>query len=579
MKLNLRKALLIVLIGSISKSQIGAANVNASVPVVAANPTGQIFPDGEIWGIPGKEIAFTASPSQIKLLNLGSVNATNGIVFRDVRIANSVVKIKYNPLNDQISLVLPKSPVAPSGIVSLFFKDRPFANVGIYNVPQQDVEILVLSNSKIANDKDAKNAILKNIDSALSLYISREDADRVRLNSLQKLYSNLNNSGNIIRRSESIKTLGISSSGAKVCGKWITSVSGIDDAFLGILKESGLLVGDNTDIKVDPTGSLIPSAESKNIISFPSDETDKKQWNRVILSTIGLNDKFYEQFRIKNFDKYPVFILDTSQASLDNYTANGRVIFHNSGPVNYKVINHGYPMGQIINMVSQSRIKAENINVCNERNCSVMKIVEAICSISNLAEENESSPVINLSMGSLDESVILRDSILDGLSSNVSFVVSSGNSDSCPSGIQICAHYPASSPILNAMEGFYSVGSMSIVYPWVSISTSSYDRNGKNITKFKTLASQNNLLSSSMGSRIVVSAPRIYAPGYFYLRNNKGEYRFYGGTSFSAPVVSTAIALYRSCVSRGILGPKPDDIGRSISPILNLSNLLSFCMN
>lgn len=346
-----------------------------------------------------------------------------------------------------------------------------------------------------------------------------------------------------------------------ICGKYVYRIGNV------IPEQKDLINGySSSNLYVNPTGALWPTGESSSVASFSMDEVYK--YSKL------QNLKNSERWQPKNNAEVVIHVMDTASNGMDNYK------YVKTGPAEQKSVltGHGKVIGDVINTISGylgfRNIDVDYLNVCDENGCDDFEILERICLIAEQSNQDTKRSnsratrhIINMSFGSAEEQAMLRDAIVDALSSNVSIVLSYGNVSTCnnyyersgiiPSDKNRCSQYPAD---------YFNSTSFKGLWDKLSIRNG---LNGKSL-RGRPVSTKNDLIIergvyvvgseykgvfqekvNRMGSEYRNAFMTLAAPAAFKMLGE--ELRV--GTSFSAAYVSVGLGMWRSCDAKNQLGP------------------------
>lgn len=237
-----------------------------------------------------------------------------------------------------------------------------------------------------------------------------------------------------------------------------------------------------------------------------------------------------------------VMVIDTGRPGTDIYRAPlpARYVYPEDSRASvYETKTDGH--GAVIHELLSRLVPAARIihtDACPAGSCGLQNVIFGLCAAAQETAESGRPMVVNLSLHSIVDSVLLKGALEDVTSAGVWVVVSYGNRDAenegCGKTPEIpCTAYPADWLHLGEAPPFH--GRVVSVAGWLN------SLGGVRIDR-----------SADYNRAVVSVPPTVSAQGnYWVMYRSEGWLRPYAGTSFAAPVVTAALAMWLSdqCVA------------------------------
>lgn len=338
------------------------------------------------------------------------------------------------------------------------------------------------------------------------------------------------------------------------------------------------------------TGGLIGPAtlgQPADTVLPGSGFRDPEERNRVSYDSVGLIDVLTRRSDIPSLSKVEVLILDSAASTGGQITDKREPKLIPIGSTSIYSVGHGSMIYQLIAGRDRGILKSRNsvkvIEVCGSVDCAADKVIQELCLAAQRAKSG-AQIVVNVSFSSAFENLLLKRAIEAAVRSGVAVVTGYGNDDHCDNrnltDVDYCNGYPADfSPDLKrtGQVGFYSVGAIEPHNNPVETGASGQVMfNGK----VDRRDFQRGMESKMNQGRFAVfretatlAEPDIYAPGQFWMkpivnysgRNLHNGMSVYAGTSFSAPLVTAIVAIWKEKCGQGKAWPQVREISRVIS--------------
>lgn len=265
--------------------------------------------------------------------------------------------------------------------------------------------------------------------------------------------------------------------------------------------------------------------------------------------------------------KAHVFVIDTLSESGEDAAGLSEVEI--SGQ-NLVTRGHGEWIKYLITDESRGiapRAEISELNACGPESCKLYEVIDALCQAGRLsADERKKAEgkrvIVNASFATPYNNILLKAAIRDAVHAGVAVVTAFGNNDRCPAN--------------NEQEDFYTLSDYCNAYPadWIQeldgrstigalYSVGASQQGNEQVQNFQRgQESYGDGGNRKIRPRATLTQPSTLAPSFFWFRDpqeltpaeksrypdavRQGNVRPYKGTSFSAPLLVGALALWSS---------------------------------